>query len=153
HARVDGLTSIAVVLGAFGVWLGFPLADPIVGLVITVMIFGIVWQSAKAVFTRMLDGVEPKLLGELRHAAEHVSGIRAVGNLRARWLGHRLYAEADITVDADTPLQAARALADAYRSEAMAHMPALHSFRIGFAAAMPDSAHAAHGAGHPHHAS
>ena len=52
-------TSLAWPLGAFGVWLGFPLADPIVGLLITLAILGIVWQSAKAVFTRMLDGVEP----------------------------------------------------------------------------------------------
>src|SRR5215207_9964888 len=59
HARTDGLTSLAVVLGAAGVWLGYPRADPIVGLLITVAIFGIVWQSARSVLTRMLDGVEP----------------------------------------------------------------------------------------------
>jgi divalent metal cation (Fe/Co/Zn/Cd) transporter len=47
HARTDGLTSLAVVVGAAGVWLGFPLADPIIGLLITITIFGIVWQSAK----------------------------------------------------------------------------------------------------------
>jgi cation diffusion facilitator family transporter len=58
HARTDGLTSLAVVVGAAGVWLGFPLADPIIGLLITIAIFGIVWQSAKAVFTRLLDGVD-----------------------------------------------------------------------------------------------
>ena len=55
HARVDGLTSLAVVLGAVGVWLGFPLTDPIIGLVITIMILGIVWQSGAAIFTRLLD--------------------------------------------------------------------------------------------------
>jgi hypothetical protein len=55
HARTDSLTSLAVVLGATGVWLGFPLADPIVGLLITIAIFGIVWQSATAVLTRMLS--------------------------------------------------------------------------------------------------
>ena len=53
HARVDGLTSLAVVVGALGVYLGFPLADPLVGLIITIAIFGIVWQSSKAVLTRM----------------------------------------------------------------------------------------------------
>ena len=35
HARADGFTSLAVVFGALGVWLGFPLADAIVGLLIT----------------------------------------------------------------------------------------------------------------------
>src|SRR5215475_14096917 len=57
HARTDGLTSLAVVLGALGIWLGFPAADPLIGLVITAMIFGIVWQSTKVVLTRLLDGV------------------------------------------------------------------------------------------------
>src|SRR5947207_8032674 len=78
HARTDGLTSLAVVLGAAGVWLGYSLADPLVGLLITITIFGIVWQSARAVLTRMLDGVEPGTLDEIHHAAEHVSGIDEV---------------------------------------------------------------------------
>lgn len=131
HARVDGLTSIAVVLGAAGVWLGFPLADPIVGLLITAMILGIVWQSARSIFTRMLDGVDPEIIDDLKHSAGHVAGIRAVENVRARWMGHRLYAEADIVVDPDTPVREAKTAAEAYRRSAGAHMPALESLRIG----------------------
>jgi cation diffusion facilitator family transporter len=76
HARTDGLTSLAVVLGAVGVWLGYPIADPIIGLLITIAILGIVWQSARAVITRALDGVEPQITAEIRHAAEHVSGVK-----------------------------------------------------------------------------
>jgi cation diffusion facilitator family transporter len=99
HARTDGLTSLAVVLGAFGVWLGYTLADPIIGLIITAMILGIVWQSAKAVLTKMLDGVERPAIGELRHAAQHARGVLGVESVRARWLGHRLQAEMRLTVD------------------------------------------------------
>ena len=62
HARVDGFTSLAVLFGALGVWLGYPLADPLVGLFITLMIFRIVWDSAKSVFRRLLDGVDPEVL-------------------------------------------------------------------------------------------
>jgi cation diffusion facilitator family transporter len=130
HARVDGLTSLAVVLGALGVWLGFPLADPIVGLIITAMIFGIVWQSAKAVFTRLLDGVDPHITAELRHAAEHVPGIIAIDGARARWVGHRLHAEADIVVDAGLPVREAAMLAERLRAEAQHHLPALSALRI-----------------------
>ncbi len=130
HARVDGLTSLAVVLGALGVWLGFPLADPLVGLVITAMILGIVWQSAKAVFTRLLDGVDPHITAELRHAAEEVPGIAAVDGARARWVGHRLQAEADIVVDAELPVREAAMLAEKLRSEAQHHLPALSWLRV-----------------------
>jgi len=69
HARTDGWTSLAVLFGAVGVWLGYPLADPIVGLIIIGAILGIVWQSGKTVFARLLDGVEPEAVDEIRHAA------------------------------------------------------------------------------------
>jgi cation diffusion facilitator family transporter len=134
HARVDGLTSIAVVLGAVGVWLGYPLADPIVGLLITLMIFGIVWQSARSVFTRMLDGVEPGLLGELWHSSEHVPAIHGLANVRARWMGHRLYAEADMVMDATASVSEVMAAADALTRTAIAHMPPLESLRLGVVA-------------------
>src|SRR5215207_2798689 len=93
HARTDGWTSLAVLLGAVGVWLGYPLADPIVGLLITAAILGIVWQSGKAVFTRLLDGVEPEIIDEVREAAGRVPGVENVAEVRARWVGHRLHAE------------------------------------------------------------
>jgi len=125
HARVDGLTSLAVVLGAFGVWLGFPLADPIVGLIITLMILGIVWQSGKAVFTRMLDGTEPDVIHEIEHVTEHVEGIRGVEEVRARWLGHRLAVELDIAVDGAASLAEADQIANAIEKELADHIPAL----------------------------
>jgi len=99
HARTDGWTSLAVLLGAIGVWLGYSLADPIVGLLIAAAILGIVWQSGKAVFTRLLDGVEPAAMEEIRHAASHVPGVEEVSEVRARWLGHRLHAEVNVAVD------------------------------------------------------
>jgi cation diffusion facilitator family transporter len=98
HARVDGWTSLAVLFGAVGVWLGYPLADPIVGLIITAAIFAIVIQSAKSIFFRMLDGAEPRIIDEIRHAAGHVPQVRGVTEVRARWLGHRLHAELNIAV-------------------------------------------------------
>ena len=98
HARTDGWTSLAVLFGAIGVWLGYPAADPIVGLLITAAILVIVWQSGKAVFTRLLDGVDPEVLDEIRHTAGHVAGVAEVAETRARWLGHRLRAEVNVAV-------------------------------------------------------
>jgi cation diffusion facilitator family transporter len=130
HARTDGLTSLAVVLGAFGVWMGFPLADPIVGLIITAAILAIVWQSAKAVLRRMLDGVEPNIVRELRHAAEHASGVRDVESVRARWLGHRLYAEMTLAVDPALSVTGVRKLVGDIRGHAQGHLAALESLHV-----------------------
>jgi cation diffusion facilitator family transporter len=98
HARVDGLTSLSVLLGALGVWLGYPLADPVVGLAITVLILRIVWTSARSVFIRLLDGVEPEILDNIRRVAANIQGVGEVGEVRVRWLGHRLHAEVEIGV-------------------------------------------------------
>ena len=130
HARTDGLTSLAVVLGAAGVWAGYPLADPIIGLLITVAILGIVWQSSKAVFTRMLDGVEPEVVAEITHAAEHVGAIRKVQRVRARWLGHRLTAELDVAVAGDTTVREAEAISADVEAAVAEHVPALATAHV-----------------------
>ena len=157
HARTDGFTSLAVVVGAIGVWMGYPKADPIIGLLITVAILGIVWQSAKAVFTRMLDGVEPEVIRELRHAAEHVPGVRQVLDARARWQGHRLAAELDIAVDPDASVREADAITTQFEQQILTHLPAVAVARIRARPHDP-SAHGTqekhpddHGA-HAHHA-
>lgn len=125
HARVDGWTSLAVLVGALGVWFGFPLADPIVGLGISVAIFGIVWQSARAVTIRALDGIEPEVVQEIHHAVEHVSGIDRIGDVKARWLGHKLRAEIGIGLDSATTVKEAGIVVERVREELHAHMPHL----------------------------
>lgn len=152
HARTDGLTSLAVVLGALGVWLGFPLADPIIGLLITVAIFGIVWQSAKAVVTRSLDGIEPGVTDEIRHAAEHVSGIQKITDVKARWIGHRLHADVTISVDGNQPVAAANGIVLTLQQELQAHLPSLGTATIQFDTTGVDAspARADHSGGHHH---
>ena len=143
HARTDGLTSLAVVVGAIGVWLGFPLADPIIGLMITIAILGIVWQSAKSVLTRMLDGVDPTMIGEIRHSAEHVSGVTKIVDIKARWLGHKLHADVDVIVDGTLSVSEADKVAAALKREMLAHIPTLSVVNIRCHAddAIVDDAH------------
>jgi cation diffusion facilitator family transporter len=90
HARTDGFTSLAVVLGVIGVWLGFPLADPLVGLLITVAILVLLWGAARDVGRRLLDGVDPDLVARAEAAALKVLPPERLANTRLRWSGHRL---------------------------------------------------------------
>jgi len=130
HARVDGLASLAVLFGALGVWLGYPLADPLIGLLITVAILRIVWQSGKVVFTRLLDGVDPEVIEEIDHAAHHVPGVRDVSDVRARWLGHRLHAEVNVAVAPDLSVAAAHAIAKEVQHQLLHHLRYLGSATI-----------------------
>ena len=123
HARADGLTSLAVLGGAAGVWLGYPLADPLMGVLITLTILGLVWQAARAVFTRMLDGVDPEVLDAVEHATRHVPGVRDVAEVRARWIGHRLTLELNVAVDATLSVTEGHALAKEVRHQLLHHVP------------------------------
>lgn len=99
HARVDGMTSLAVVLGAVGVAAGFPIADPIVGLAIAVLIVGVLAVAARDVFRRLLDGVDPKLVDTAYDVLARQHGVMGVHRVRMRWLGHRLVADAELDID------------------------------------------------------
>ena len=49
HARVDGFVSLAVVASAGVVALGFERGDPLIGLIITLVILRITWQSIQTI--------------------------------------------------------------------------------------------------------
>jgi cation diffusion facilitator family transporter len=111
HARTDGFTSLAVVIGAGGVALGFPLADPIIGLVITVAILAVLRTAVRDVFRRLMDGVEPTLIDTAEAALATRPGVRAVRSVRMRWIGHRLHADAELDIDPALSLAAAHQIA------------------------------------------
>ena len=103
HARVDGLTSLAVLIGAVGVLAGEPILDPIIGALITVAILFIVKDAGLLIWHRLMDAVDPAVVEDLEHAANHaiegVAGAHKIEDLRVRWLGHKLQAELNLTVD------------------------------------------------------
>ena len=127
HARVDGWTSLAVLVGALGVWAGFPIADPVVGLLISLAIFAIVWQSAREMVVRTLDGIDPALLETIEHAAQRVDGVEGVSEARARWVGHELYLELNVTVPAHRSVEDGHAVATEVRHQLLHHVPHLTS--------------------------
>jgi cation diffusion facilitator family transporter len=107
HARTDGLTSLAVLLGAGGVALGWDWADPAVGLLITVAILAVLRQAAREIYRRLMDAVDPALVGEAERALRATPGVLDIGPVRMRWIGHQIRAECDVVVAPDlTAVQA-----------------------------------------------
>jgi cation diffusion facilitator family transporter len=99
HARADGLTSLAVLLGVGGSALGWQLADPIVALAITVAVLGVLRSAVAQVGGRLLDAVEPTLVDRARSLVEEVPGVAEVRSVRLRWTGHTLHAQLVVAVD------------------------------------------------------
>src|SRR5262245_28533862 len=113
HARTDGLTSLAVLLGVGGAALGWNWADPVVGLVITVASLEVLRQAAREIYRRLMDAVDPDLLDIAERALRGVPGVFDIGEVRLRWIGHHLRAECEIQVRADVSVVAAHQVAAA----------------------------------------
>ena len=111
HARTDGFTSLAVLIGAGGAALGWRLADPIVGLAITAAILLVLRDAAREVFRRIMDAVDPALVDTAEQALREVPGVREVGELRMRWIGHQLRAEVAVVVDGELSVREAHQVA------------------------------------------
>lgn len=117
HARVDGFTSLAVLIGAAGAWVGYPIIDPIIGILITITILKIVLDTSKLVFTRLLDGVEPEVLDNVKNVAESVEGVCEITEIRVRWIGHRLHAEINASVAPSLSVEEGHEIANAVREK------------------------------------
>jgi cation diffusion facilitator family transporter len=108
HARTDGFTSLAVL---FGVWAGFPKADPIIGLLITVAILFVLKDAARQIYHRLMDAVDPALIDRAEQSLLATPGVTGVGAVRLRWIGYSLRAEVDVLVDHSLEVVAAHAIA------------------------------------------
>ncbi|SPM42527.1 Divalent metal cation (Fe/Co/Zn/Cd) transporter [Mycobacterium numidiamassiliense] len=130
HARTDGFTSLAVLFAAGGTALGFPLADPIIGLVITVAILAVLRTAARDVFRRLLDGVDPAMVDIAERTLAAHPGVQAVRSVRMRWIGHRLHADAELDVDPGLNLAQAHHIAHDAEHELTHAVPKLASALI-----------------------
>jgi cation diffusion facilitator family transporter len=138
HARTDGFTSLAVLLGAGGLAMGWRWADPAVGLLITVAILGVLRSAVAQVGARLMDAVDPALVDQATRAIETVDGVHGVRDLRIRWIGHTLRAEADVTVEPNLSVADAHDLAHHAEEHLLAYVPRLTGATIHVS---PEGAH------------
>ena len=115
HARTDGLTSLAVLVAVGGAWLGFPLLDPIVGIVIGLAVIQISWQATRAIWIRLMDGVDPEMVAAVETIVQEHLAFRGIDRLQMRWLGHQLRCEISLVVDARLSLPAVQEQVDHLR--------------------------------------
>jgi cation diffusion facilitator family transporter len=139
HARTDGFTSLAVVLGAIGVMLGFPLADPIVGILISIVILILLWGTVRSIGRRLMDGIEPALLDRAEHVLAHVPGVLAIQKLQLRWVGHRLQGTATLVAAADS-LASADGIARAAEHALEHELPNLDDLTVRVTVELPREA-------------
>jgi cation diffusion facilitator family transporter len=130
HARVDGLTSLAVLFGALGVLMGFPLSDPIVGLLITLAIVFVLRDAVREIWWRLMDAVDPALVDKLEQAGRGAPGVQGIDQVRVRWIGHALHAEANVEVDGAISTAQGHEIAEGVRHAMLHAAPWLRSVTV-----------------------
>ena len=148
HSRIDGLTSLAAFAGLVGVKLGFPLADPIAGIVITIVILTVVYSTSRSVLQRLLDAVDPHIVPSIITNALAITGVEAVTDVRARWVGHTLHVVMNIEVDAELTLSKAHSIAEEVRHRLFHNIKGISEVVIH---TDPSSASGDHHQGMAHH--
>ena len=138
HARTDGFTSLAVVFGAVGVMLGFPLADPVIGLLISAAILVLLAGTVKSIGRRLMDGIEPELVSRAQAALAGAPGVLEVSRLQLRWVGHRLQGSSTILV-ADAPLSQIQGITAEAELRLAAALPKLEDMVITASTGEPRS--------------
>lgn len=130
HARADALTSLGVLAGAAGVWLGYPAADPVAGILIAALILRIAWKTGREVLLRLLDGIDPAVPEEIRRVAAGTEGVEEVSEVRVRWAGHRMFADVHLAVDGAISVSRGHGIAKEARHRLLHRLPYLHDATV-----------------------
>lgn len=105
--------------------MGWDWADPLAGLLITVAILAVLRQAAREIYRRLMDAVDPGLVDQAEQALLATPGVLGVGQVRLRWIGHRLRAECEVIVDPAASVVVAHQVAVAAEHQLLHAMPRL----------------------------
>jgi cation diffusion facilitator family transporter len=132
HARTDGFTSLAVVVGAIGVRVGWKSADAIVGLLISLAILRVLLIATRDIYRRLMDSVDPGLVQRVEAVACGVDGVEDVTSVRIRWIGHDLHAAIRVTVDPQLSVEAAHEISETAHHKLLHEIPRLREAIIHY---------------------
>lgn len=112
HFGSDMWSSIAVLVGLFGVYFGLQWADSAAAVVVALFVCLAGWRLARRTIDTLTDTAPAGAAEKLRGIAERVRGVVAVERVRARPVGDKLFVEIDVAVSRTLPLDRVTTLKD-----------------------------------------
>lgn len=124
HTRSDVLTSIAVLGALVGVWLGYPILDPLAALVVAAFIGHACWSIARDASLILADHI---VIAEddVRAVVQSVPDVLGCEKIRTRGSADHAFLDLHLWLDAGTPLDRAHATSHAVKDKLMARFPQL----------------------------
>jgi cation diffusion facilitator family transporter len=113
HHRSDAMSSVGSLIGIAGARLGYPILDPLAGIVICLFIFKAAYDIFKDALKKMVDeSVEEEIVTELRRQILQEEGVLKVDDIRTRVFGARYYVDVEIAADGQQSLSEAHDIAE-----------------------------------------
>ncbi len=134
HARADGWTSLAVLVAAVGAALGFPIIDPLIGILMSIVILFITWDAARSMWYRLMDAVDPKLTTQLETKLREFQAVERVDKVHLRYVGHQLRAEIELAINSTLTVAESTSIIDDIRHQLFHLLPSLADITIGLSA-------------------
>lgn len=122
HTLSDALVTISVIVGLVFVNLGFPIADPIATLIVTVAIFVTAFEVLRDVNKTFSDSarINPELL---RTTVQEVAGVVQCHDIRTRGMESEVYVDMHVLVDPNMSIGRAHEIAAHVEEKVQARFP------------------------------
>jgi len=123
HFSSDLWSSLAVLCGLVGVWLGYSWADSAAALVVAVLVCFAGWRLGKRTVDTLTDTAPPGAAELIRTTAARVAGVVRVDQVRARAVGETTFIDLGVGVSRTLPIDRVDAIRDAVAAALRKSMP------------------------------
>ena len=124
HTRSDVMTSVAVLGALFGVWLGYPILDPLAAIVVAGFIGHACWDIAQHA-SRILSDEIVIAEADVRAVVQTVAEVLGCEKIRTRGSADHAFMDLHVWLDGTMPLQSAHATSHVVKDRLMKRFPAL----------------------------
>lgn len=112
HFSSDLWSSLAVLVGLGGVWLGLPWADAVAAIAVAILICLVGWRLVRRTVDTLTDAAPRGVRERVVEIARRMPGVVAVERIRVRSSGEKDFIDLDVAVNRGLPLDRVSAIKD-----------------------------------------
>ncbi len=126
HHRSDAMSSIGSFIGILGAKIGFPILDPVAGVVICVFILKAAFDIFRDAVSKMTDeACDDRTMAAIAGVAKRQAGVLRLDDIKTRVFGNKIYVDIEIGVDGDIKLRQAHQIAEKVHTEIEKNFPSV----------------------------
>ncbi|HBJ1650803.1 cation diffusion facilitator family transporter [Clostridium botulinum] len=106
HHRSDSFSSIGALIGIIGARMGFPMLDPAIALVISIIIIKVSYDILKQSINQLMDtSIGDDAIKKMNAAIHSIDGVKNIDNLKTRFHASKIYVDVEISVESDISVE------------------------------------------------